>query len=49
MCIRDSKGAFKDQDEINNHILMIENEIKNTEKISRMKELENWINYLYEN
>ena len=24
-------------------------EIKNTEKISRMKELENWINYLYEN
>ena len=27
----------------------IENEIKNTEKISRMKELENWINYLYEN
>ena len=39
----------KDQDEINNHILMIENEIKNTEKISRMKELENWINYLYEN
>ena len=44
-----SKGAFKDQDEINNHILMIENEIKNTEKISRMKELENWINYLYEN
>ena len=44
-----NKGAFKDQDEINNHILMIENEIKNTEKISRMKELENWINYLYEN
>ena len=40
---------IEDQDEINNHILMIENEIKNTEKISRMKELENWINYLYEN
>ena len=44
-----NKGAFKDQDEINSHVLMIENEIKYTEKISRMKELENWINYLYEN
>ena len=43
------KGAFKNQDEINNHVLMIENEIRNTEKISRMKELENWLNYLYEN
>ena len=43
------KGAFKNQDEINNHVLMIENEIRNTEKVSRMKELENWLNYLYEN
>ena len=44
-----NKGAFKDQNEIDNHVSMIEDEIKNTEKISRMKELENWLNYLYEN
>ena len=27
----------------------INREIKNSEKISRMKELENWLNYLYDN
>ena len=43
------KGAFKDQDEIDTHVKMIEKEIKNSEKISRMRELENWINYLNEN
>ena len=43
------KGAFKDEYEINSHISMIENEIKKIDKISRMKELENWLNYLYEN
>tara|TARA_B100001027_G_scaffold25108_1_gene14861 strand:- start:10268 stop:11065 length:798 start_codon:yes stop_codon:yes gene_type:complete len=43
-----NKGAFKDEDEINSHVMMIEDEIKNTEKKSRMKELENWLNYLYE-
>ena len=43
------KGAFRDQDEINSHVLMIENEIKNVDKKSRMRELENWLNYLYEN
>ena len=43
------KGAFKDQNEINSHVGMIEDEIKKTEKTSRMKELENWLNYLYEN
>ena len=42
------KGAFKNQEEINTHVSMIESEILNTEK-SRMKELENWINYLYDN
>ena len=44
-----NKGAFKNEDEINSHIKMIEREIKYTEKSSRMKELENWINYLNEN
>ena len=43
------KAAFKDEEEINSHVLMIENEIKNVEKKSRMKELENWLNYLYDN
>tara|TARA_B100000941_G_scaffold275665_1_gene237693 strand:- start:821 stop:1618 length:798 start_codon:yes stop_codon:yes gene_type:complete len=44
-----NKGAFKDEDEIKSHVLMIENEKKKVEKYSRMKELENWLNYLYEN
>ena len=44
-----SKGAFKDDKEIKSHVSMIEKEIKNVEKSSRMKELENWLNYLYEN
>ena len=44
-----NKGAFKNEDEINSHVKMIEKEIKYTEKSSRMKELENWINYLNEN
>ncbi len=44
-----NKGAFKDQDEIDTHVKMIEKEIKNTEKVSRMRELENWISYLNEN
>ena len=43
------KGAFKNQNEINSHIEIIEDEIKKTEMTSRMKELENWLNYLYEN
>jgi len=43
------KGAFKDENDINSHVYMIEDEIKNVEKNSRMKELENWLNYLYEN
>ena len=43
------KGAFKNEEEINSHVLMIEDEIKNVEKKSRMRELENWLNYLYDN
>ena len=44
-----NKGAFKNIQEINTHITKINKEIKNSEKISRMKELENWLNYLYDN
>ena len=40
------RGAFKDQNEIDNHIEHIERENKKLDKISRMRELENWLNYL---
>jgi len=42
------KGAFKDDNEIQLHIKSIEDEMENVEKTSRMRELENWLNYLYE-
>ena len=40
------KGAFKDQKEIDNHIENIEIENNKLDKVSRMRELENWLNYL---
>ena len=40
------KGAFKDQNEINKHIEHIEIENQKLDKISRMRELENWLYYL---
>ncbi len=40
------KGAFTDTDEINIHIKKIEEENKKLDKKSRMRELENWLNYL---
>ena len=40
------KGAFADEDEINIHIKNIEEENKKLDKKSRMRELENWLNYL---
>ena len=40
------KGAFNDDKEINSHIQHIESENKKLDKISRMRELENWLNYL---
>ncbi len=43
--INDRK-CFKDELEIQNHIKFIENEIKKSEKDSRMLELKNWLNYL---
>ena len=43
--INDRK-CFKDELEIKNHIKFIEEEIKKSEKDSRMLELRNWLNYL---
>ena len=43
------KKAFKSGDEIVTHIKSIEDEITNSNKELRMKELYNWINYLNEN
>ena len=40
------KKCFKDEKEIQNHINFIEQEIKISEKNSRMMELKNWLNYL---
>ncbi len=40
------RGAFEDENEINNHIKDIEEENKKLDKLSRMKELENWLDYL---
>ena len=40
------KGAFKDQAEIDSHIEQIEKENKKLDKISRMRELEKWLDYL---
>ena len=40
------KGAFSDEKEINSHIQYIETENTKLDKISRMRELENWLNYL---
>ena len=40
------KGAFKDENEIDNHIKHIETENNKMDKVSRMRELENWLNYL---
>ena len=40
------KGAFKDAKEIDNHIKYIEIENKKLDKVSRMRELENWLDYL---
>ena len=40
------KKAFKNIDEINSHIKIIEEEIKVSDKNSRMRELENWLNFI---
>ena len=38
--------AFVDEEEINNHVAMIAEENKKSNKDLRMRELENWLNYL---
>ncbi len=38
--------AFVDEEEINNHVSMIAEENKKSNKDLRMRELENWLNYL---
>ena len=40
------KKAFKDENEINSHIHIIEKENKTSDKRSRMRELENWLNFI---
>ena len=39
-----NRNRFKNEEEINNHINFIEEEIKISEKNSRMLELRNWLN-----
>ena len=40
------RGAFKNQNHIDDHIKNIEIENKKLDKLSRMRELENWLDYL---
>ena len=42
----EKRNRFKDEDEVNNHINFIEEEIKISEKNSRMLELRNWLNII---
>ena len=42
----EKRNRFKDEDEINNHIDFIEEEIKISEKGSRMLEIRNWLNLI---
>ena len=41
-----NKNRFKNEEEINNHINFIKEEIKTSEKNSRMLELRNWLNLI---
>ena len=38
--------AFKDQNEIDNHVKIIEDEIKVSKLDARMRELENWLKFI---
>ena len=42
----ENRNRFKNEEEINNHINFIEEEIKKSEKDSRMLELRNWLNLI---
>jgi len=41
------RGDFKDKNHIDDHIKKIEIENKKLDKLSRMRELENWLDYLH--
>ena len=38
--------SFNDENDLNSHIKIIEDEIKITNKDSRMRELKNWLNLI---
>ena len=42
----EKRNRFKDENEVKNHINFIEEEIKISEKDSRMLELKNWLNII---
>jgi len=42
----EKRNIFKNEDEVNNHINFIEDEIKISEKDSRMLEIRNWLNLI---
>ena len=42
----EKKNVFKNEKEVNNHINFIEEEIKISEKDSRMLEIRNWLNLI---
>ena len=42
----EKRNVFKNEKEIDNHINFIENELKISNKDSRMLELKNWINLI---
>ena len=42
----EKRNIFKNEEEVNNHINFIEEEIKISEKDSRMLELRNWLNLI---
>ena len=41
-----NRNRFKNEEDVNNHINFIEEEIKISEKNSRMLELRNWLNLI---
>jgi len=43
----EKRNIFKNEEEVNNHINFIEEEIKISEKDSRMLEIRNWLNLIY--
>ena len=46
MSLIEKRNIFKNEEEVNNHINFIEEEIKISEKDSRMLEIRNWLNLI---